>query len=90
MSSLARALLAELDDETLDLLAERLAPRLASRLPSTAAPAQRWLNSTEAAAYLSCPRSRVHDLVQLRRLQPRRDGRRLLFDRDDLDRYLSR
>ena len=49
----------------------------------------RWLNSDEAARYLGCPRSRIHDLVQLRKLQPTRDGRRLLFRRGDLDGYLE-
>ena len=49
----------------------------------------RWLNSDEAAQYLGCPRSRIHDLVQLRRLEPARDGRRLLFRRSDLDAYLE-
>lgn len=81
-------LLAELDDAALDVLAERLAPRLARSLGQgqTASP---WLNAEEAAQYLSCPRSRIHDLVQLRKLQPRRDGRRLLFRRSDLDAYLD-
>jgi excisionase family DNA binding protein len=49
----------------------------------------RWLNSDEAARYLSCPRSRIHDLVQLRKLEPTRDGRRLLFRTSDLDAYLA-
>ena len=49
----------------------------------------RWLNSDEAARYLGCPRSRIHDLVQLRRLEPARDGRRLLFRTTDLDAYLE-
>lgn len=49
----------------------------------------RWLNSDQAANYLGCPRSRIHDLVQLRKLEPTRDGRRLLFRRSDLDACLE-
>jgi excisionase family DNA binding protein len=89
MSALARALLTELDDDTLDALADALAPRLAERLAQTS-DGPRWLNTRQAADYLAAPVSRVHDLVQLRQLEPRRDGRRLLFRRDDLDAYLER
>lgn len=88
MSALARALLAELDDDALDALAEALAPRLAAHLAATEADG--WLNTEEAASYLACPRGRIHDLVQLGKLEPRRDGRRLLFRRSDLDAYLER
>lgn len=87
MSAIVDALLAELDDAALDALAERLAPRLAARLASKDAPA--WLNAEQAAAHLSCSRGRLYDLVQLGKLDPRRDGRRLLFRRADLDAYLE-
>lgn len=88
MSAIVDALLAELDDQALDQLAERLAPRLARRLGS--APAPSWLNTKQTAEYLAAPVSRVHDLVALGLLEPRRDGRRLLFKRTDLDNYLER
>ncbi len=88
MSALARALLAELDDQTLDALAELLAPRLRDRL-GAGSPAPTWLNTKQTAAYMACPVSRVHDLVALQHLTPRRDGRRLLFRRDDVDSYLE-
>jgi excisionase family DNA binding protein len=86
-SGLAAALLEELDDDALDALADRLFPRLAARLErdSNASP---LLNTKGAAAYLSCSPGRVHDLVQLRKLKPERDGRRLLFRREELERYL--
>jgi excisionase family DNA binding protein len=48
-----------------------------------------YMNATEAARYLSCPRSRVYDLIQVRMLQPVRDGRRVLLKRSDLDAYLN-
>ena len=91
MSVLATALLAELDDQALDQLAALLAPRIAVALAVRGASQKEagWLNSDQAAEYLGCPRSRIHDLVALRRLEPRRDGRRLLFRRSDLDAYLE-
>jgi excisionase family DNA binding protein len=89
MSRLSDALLAELDDRALDELAKALAPRIAS-LQSGSSPEQDpWLNAKQAASYLGCTPDRIYDLSQLCRLQPRRDGRRLLFRRSDLDRYLE-
>jgi excisionase family DNA binding protein len=90
MSALGQALIAELDAETLDQLAVLLAPRLAAHL-STASHRESamWLNARQAAAHLACSRDRLYDLVQLGKLEPRRDGRRLLFRRDDLDSYLE-
>lgn len=49
----------------------------------------RWLNSDQAARYLACSKRRLYDLVMLRKLEPQRDGRRLLFKRSDLDGYLK-
>jgi excisionase family DNA binding protein len=86
-SALAQAVLESLDETSLDLLAELLAPRLASRLEP--APSSPWLDAAGAAEYLATSKDRVYDLVQLRKLTPHRDGRRLLFHRGDLDRYLA-
>ena len=86
MSAFVDALLAELDGDALDALAEKLAPRLAERL---GAAGKRWLNAEEAAEYMCCTKGRLYDLVQLRKLDPRRDGRRLLFERTNLDDYLE-
>jgi excisionase family DNA binding protein len=44
-----------------------------------------WLGVQQAAEYLACPVSRIYDLVSLGRLAAHRDGRRLLFRRNDLD-----
>lgn len=68
-------------DELRDLLG--VAPRPA------ATDQPRWLNSDQAAEHLSCTRDRIHDLVQLRKIEARRDGRRLRFRREDLDAYLE-
>ena len=48
-----------------------------------------WLSTEPAADYLAAKPGRLHDLVQLGRLTPRRDGRRLLFHRGELDAYLE-
>lgn len=88
MSALAAALLAELDDDALDALAEALLPRLAARL-GPAQGSSPWLSAEDAARHLACSRGRLYDLVQLGKLQPRRDGRRLLFKLADLDAYLG-
>lgn len=89
MTDFGAALVAALDDDALDALAERLAPRLADRV------AQRngspvWLDAAAAAAYLSTSRNRIYDLVQLGKLPTHRDGRRLLFRRTDLDAHVER
>jgi excisionase family DNA binding protein len=51
--------------------------------------ASRWLNTEQVAERLACSKDRVHDLCQLGKLRPRRDGRRLLFDRAEVDAYVE-
>jgi excisionase family DNA binding protein len=86
--ALALAVLESLDERSLDILAEKLAPLLAARL-GTREQASPWLNAEDAARYLACSRDRLYDLVQVEKLQPSRDGRRLLFNRTHLDAYLG-
>jgi excisionase family DNA binding protein len=88
LSALASALLAELDDDALDVLADALAPRLAAKL-GVHQDSTPWLSAEDAARHLACSRGRLYDLVQLGKLEPRRDGRRLLFKLADLDAYLE-
>ncbi len=88
MSTLAQAILAELDAATLDELADRLAPRLVERLALRNDTA-RWLDTKAAAEHLCCSPGRIHDLVQLGKLKPSRDGRRLMFKQSDLDAYIE-
>jgi excisionase family DNA binding protein len=76
----------ELPDDVLEQIAERAAAIVAKRQQPATTP---WLSTRAAAEYLCCTPDRVHDLVSLRKLVPRRDGRRLLFKRDDLDAYLE-
>jgi excisionase family DNA binding protein len=85
MSSLAEALLRELDDEALDVLAERLAPRLAAGAPID----DRWLRGAERiAAYIDAPRSRVYALASAGRIPVERDGSNLIARRSDLDAWV--
>jgi len=67
---------------------ERIAQRVAS-LAASSSPSDPWLDVDEAADYLRCSRQRLYDLVSAARLKPGRDGKRLLFRRSVLDRYLE-
>lgn len=67
----------------------RIAERAAALAPDRQPPRSPWLNVVEAAEHLRCRKDRIYDLIALGRLQPRRDGRRVLLHRDDLDRYLE-
>jgi hypothetical protein len=74
-----------LTDEQLDALADLVAERLRPA-PLEGSP---WLDTKGAADYIAAKPGRIHDLVALGKLIPRRDGRRLLFARRDLDAYLE-
>ncbi|HEY2181324.1 MAG TPA: excisionase family DNA-binding protein [Solirubrobacteraceae bacterium] len=75
----------ELPPAVIEQIAQRAAELVAERQSTNGTP---WLNTDQAADYIAAPTSRIHDLVQLRKLSPHRDGRRLLFKRSDLDAYL--
>jgi excisionase family DNA binding protein len=85
LSNGALAVTITFTEAQLDLIADRVTARLQPR-PERVSP---WLDTKGAAAHLACGVDRVHDLVALRKLTPRRDGRRLLFKRSDLDAYLE-
>lgn len=67
-------------------IAEQAAAIVTEQQAPTATP---WLSTEQAADYIAAKPGRIHDLVALGKLTPRRDGRRLLFRRSDLDRYLE-
>lgn len=73
-------------DALLENLAGLVAERVVGQLPDRPEP---WLDVAAAAEYLACPKSRVYELVERKRLQPHRDGRRLLFRTADLDAALT-
>jgi excisionase family DNA binding protein len=66
-----------------------IAERAAAFVPTSAQAATPWLNVAEAAERLRCSRDRIYDLIALGKLHPRRDGRRVLLHRDDLDAYIE-
>jgi excisionase family DNA binding protein len=68
---------------------ESIAQRAAAIVLAAQQPPSPWLDAKAAAEHLCCSPARVYDLVALGRLHPRRDGRRLLFRRLDLDAYLE-
>jgi hypothetical protein len=69
---------------------EAIAQRAAEIVRAAQGPSStRWLDSKAAAEHLCCTTARIHDLVALGKLIPRRDGRRLLFDRAELDAYIA-
>lgn len=84
MTSLARALLAELDAGALDELAALLEPRL-RRLAEPAG--NGWLDTRGAAAYLGLSKPALHRLTSERRVPFSQDspGARCYFRRSDLD-----
>ena len=87
MTTLAAALLAELDVDTLAELAERLAPLLAKHNGTTAQP-EPWLDVAGAAAHLGCSTSRIYELSHKRRsnhFPVHKDGSRSYFKASELD-----
>jgi excisionase family DNA binding protein len=75
-----------LSDADVERIAQRAAEIIAERQTSTSSP---WLSVPEAAERLRCGRDRIYDLIALGKLQPVRDGRRVLLRTEDLDRYLE-
>ncbi len=76
----------ELVDQVVDTVLARLAEQATGPSP--------WLDVDGGARHigydnLARGRRRIYDLVSRRELEPRRDGKRLLFRPADLDRYLE-
>lgn len=91
MSDLAAALIASLDAEALDALAERLAPRLAGSLAAGTGPEpDRWLTTREAAGYIGRSPNGLHKLTAARAIPCSQDGpgARCYFRRSDLDAWM--
>jgi excisionase family DNA binding protein len=77
----------DIPEELVEQIARRAADLVAERQPSNGL--SPWLSAPEAAERLRCDRDRIYDLIALGKLKPRRDGRRVLLHRDDLDAYLD-
>lgn len=70
-----------------DELVEAVAQRAAELVADRQAPSP-WLDVKGAAEYLACPTSRVYALTSASRIPHHRDGSRLLFRSDELDRWV--
>lgn len=81
----------DIPDPLLDEIAIRVAEELERRgMASLSEPdSSPWVDVAGAATYLRCERQRIYDLVSEGKIQPARDGRRLLFRREWLDTYLT-
>jgi excisionase family DNA binding protein len=76
----------DVPDALIEIIVNRVLERLEARERPETEP---WMNVAEAAAYLACPVSRVYALVSKRAIPCRKDGRRVVFRRSELDRYLE-
>jgi hypothetical protein len=87
MSDLARALLAEIDEDTLDALVQRLAPLLREQLALTGPRDDGWLDAKRAADYLSISANAIHRLTSARQIPFEQDGPgcKCWFRRSELD-----
>jgi excisionase family DNA binding protein len=74
-----------LDDAGVERLADAIARRLEEHLGAASSP---WLTAQEAADYIGAPLSRVRQLTMGDEIPVHRDGRRVLYHRDELDRWL--
>jgi len=79
----------EIPDAVVEDAAERVADLVVERLAQDKPSPSGYLNVAQAAEYLAAPRSRIYDLVSLRRVQHVKDGRRTLFRPEWLDAVLA-
>lgn len=84
----SRGLILSLPADVLDELVDRVAERVLERLTAEPpAPASPFVTVAEAAEYLRCSRQRIDDLLSQRRLTRHKDGRRTLVSRAELEAY---
>lgn len=74
-----------LPDDAVQRIAEVVERRIADRAAEPPGP---WMTVPEAAAYLRCPEGRIRKLLMANAIPAHRDGRRVLFHRDELDGYV--
>lgn len=82
VTDLARALLDQIAADPVALARLR---ELVDVEPEARSP---WLTAPEAADYLGCPVSRIRKLTMTGELPCHRDGRRVLYRRDELDAFV--
>lgn len=74
-----------LPEDAMQTIAEMVEQRLADRVGENPSP---WMTVPEAAEYLRCGVNRIRKLVMIEAIPVHRDGRRVLFHRDELDEYI--
>lgn len=74
-----------LPDSVIEDIAVRAAQRAVEQQTSSLSP---WLTAAEAADYLRCGIQRIRKLTMLGELHCHRDGRRVLYHREDLDKFV--
>jgi excisionase family DNA binding protein len=87
MSAIFTALIADATEDDLQQLAQLLTPFLHSQPNTNDVPG--WLNLEQACEHLASKPSRLYALVSARRIPFAKDGSRLLFRRDELDKWVA-
>jgi excisionase family DNA binding protein len=90
MASIGRALVDDLDGETLDRLADVLAPRIAARLPAPAEPSVPLLTCAQAAVLCCVHVETIRRAVRSGALHACRNGRVVRIAESDLTTWLRR
>jgi excisionase family DNA binding protein len=75
-----------LSPDEMEQLAQRVAEIIEQRATNGA---KRWLTVAEAAEHIGCDRQRIYDLRTKGALSRSGDGRRVLVDREELDRLVG-
>jgi excisionase family DNA binding protein len=76
----------QLSDEVLDAIASAVAAKLTGGAGGSSS--SRWMTAAEAADYLRCSTARVRRLTGYGELPSHRDGVRVLYRQDELDRFV--
>ena len=72
-----------------DGLLDELVESIVQRLDPPKTELDGYLGVEGAAAYLACERQRIYDLHSAGQIKGYKDGRRVLFLREDLDSYVK-
>jgi excisionase family DNA binding protein len=70
----------------LDALESRVTQRVLERFETAVSP---WMQIDQAADYLAWPKKRLYNLVAGKEIPHHKVGNRLLFHREELDRWLA-
>jgi excisionase family DNA binding protein len=76
-----------LSPELVEHFISEIVGRVLAEMPTP--DAEPYLSVDDAAVYLACEPKRIYELKEAGKLRHRRDGRRLLFRRCDLDEWVE-